>query len=127
MLQRPGDLPDLTMGIAARGPINVEGAVLVGDPAEQRRGLELSFRDERSAGPAAEQEDVDPAGVVGDDKCVRLQCFALDPRPDSGDQAGVPQKSWWPAGAAEQGFRQQVRRDIGKEQADQAGQPQPIE
>ena len=93
MLQRPCDLLHLPVRMPTGGAVDVEGAVLVGDPAKQGRRLELRLGYERGPGPAAEQEDVEPARVIGNDQRMRFQPRSLDPRADAGDQSRVTQES----------------------------------
>jgi hypothetical protein len=93
MLQRFGDPPDLRMRVRPRRALYVERSILVGDPAEQWRIFEFCLGNERRPAPPAEDQYVEPARVVGDDECVRLEPLTLNPRADAGDDAGVSQEA----------------------------------
>lgn len=49
--------------------IDVNRAILVGKPVDQRMA-KIVFRHERTAKRSAEQEDVEPARMIGEEQCM---------------------------------------------------------
>ena len=97
VLQCIGHPANLAMGVPASCPVDVQSAVLIRDPAQQRRSFKFRLGNEGRPGPAAKDQYVEPAGVIGDDKCVRLERRTLDARADAGDQCCMLQETPGPA------------------------------
>ena len=105
MLQSLGDLLDLAMGIGAFCPLDVDGSVLVREPANQCGPLDFGLGYESSPGEPAENQNIEPAGVIGDDEAVWFQRRSLEPRPDAGNVCRGREKARRPGRAANQKFR----------------------
>ena len=98
--------------------LDVNGAVLVGEPVDERMA-ELVLGDKGAAGRAAEHENVEPADMVGDDQRMRLKRDSGCPRARAADPGRGPEESWRPWRAAEKRLRDDMNRAEDSKQADQ--------
>ena len=59
--------------------------ILVGEPVDEASGRDCPWTTNAAAGRAADDQDVEPADVIGDQQAVRAGRRALDPHPGADD------------------------------------------
>ena len=124
MTQGFDDPAHLAMNFATCRSLYIESSVLVGDPTDQGRVLDLGFCNERSAGPTAKDHDVEPTDMVGDHEAVGCKRDPFDLGADACDQCAPAKETPRPARLSKQIFGQKMWRDTKDQQDDEAGQSQ---
>jgi hypothetical protein len=75
--------------------LHINGVVLVGEPVDERVS-ELILRDEGASRRAAEDDDVEPADMVGDEQGVRARPIPIEASPCTEDPADARKEAWGP-------------------------------
>src|SRR3546814_5584347 len=94
------DVCSSDLDLALRLALDIDGAVLVGEPADERGGPDLRLRHEGRPRRAAEREDIEPAHMIGDEQHVA-------PKPRAG---GADAQARDPAGGVEKGHDHRDRK-----------------
>src|SRR3546814_10963804 len=73
--ERTAKLVRLIVDLALRLALDIDGAVLVGEPADERGGPDLRLRHEGRPPRAAEREDIEPAHMIrSEERRVGQEC-----------------------------------------------------
>ena len=95
--------------------LDVNRAVLIGEPMDQAKS-EIVLGHERASSRRAEDQDIEPAHVIGEDQARRLDRRSLDTHPRPGNPCRRAKESSRPARSPEQQFAEQVRWRADEEQ-----------
>lgn len=105
----------LVLRALAVGTLDVDRAVLVGEPVNEPVA-EFVLRNEGAADGPAEDQDIEPAGVVGNQQCVLARAVALQFYPGTANPRRSGKEPLRPGRAPQK----QLRRDVeGSKQDEQ--------
>src|SRR5690242_13510127 len=96
---------------------DIDGRILVGEPVDKTMA-KLILGDEPAIEQSAKDQDVQPAGVIGNQQAVRLDGGSFEGDTSSDQPSRVPQEEHWPDGSASHPFGREMKRRVGKEQKD---------
>src|SRR3546814_293657 len=112
------------MNVAPRLALDIDGVVLVGEPADERHCLDIGARHEGRPRRAAERQYIEPAQMIGGEQHIALQPFARRADAQARDPAGGVEERHHHRRGAPGGAVAEVRNDQEEQRQHHRGEAQ---